>query len=99
MDMHRSRPQICNVVLAVIAFAALAAGCSSGSGHHASSTSSPATWPAATSGRSTTTAANTADLASLKQQLDASGASLGAADSALAQTDPNQTKNSEGTMP
>ena len=40
-----------------------------------------------------------ADLASLKQQLDATGTDLGAAGSALAQADPNQTKNEEGTAP
>ena len=48
---------------------------------------------------STATTVPAADLAALKQQLDEAGSSLGAAGTALAQSDPNQTKGSEGTTP
>lgn len=40
-----------------------------------------------------------ADLAALQHDLDAAGSSLGGADAALSQTDPNQTAKSEGTTP
>ena len=40
-----------------------------------------------------------ADLAALQQDLDAAGSSLGGADAALSQTDPNQTATFEGTTP
>ena len=98
--------------LAFVAVAAL--GACSGSGHAngspapaPSNTSVPPTVSVATTtphgpAASTTapaSAATRADLASLKQQLDATGADLGAAASALAQADPNQTKNEEGTAP
>ena len=53
----------------------------------------------ATGHQATPTTLPAADLEALKQQLDAAGSSLGAAGTALAQSDPNQTKSSEGTTP
>jgi len=108
--MGRSRTSLVAGALAVVTAVTLVAGCSHSSGHPASSpTSHRPTAPASVTSRSKTavsstvanpsSAANRADLAALTQQLDAAGSSLGAADTALAQTDPNQTKNSEGSVP
>jgi hypothetical protein len=104
--------------LAIVATAALAAGCGASSSDHqatsasttsAPSSSVPSTKPArsssvpssvpSTAGAPSTTVAPSADLGALKQQLDVAGSSLGAAGTALAQSDPNQTKNEEGTTP
>ncbi len=108
--MGRSRTHLRRALLVAVTFVALVAGCSSGNGHQATSaTSHRPTAPAretsapntanSTNGANASNAANRADLAALTQQLDAAGSSLGAAGTALAQSDPNQTKNSEGSMP
>lgn len=93
---------------AVLATAALLAGCGSSGGSHPAATLRTTTTqpsrssiapPSTRAGASTPTTVAASDLAALKQQLDAAGSSLGGADAALAQSDPNQTKNSEGTTP
>ena len=92
----------------VVATAALLSGCGGTSGSHpAAPPDSTTTRPSGSATSSPTSAAHVptpttlahAALASLKQQLDSAGASLGAAGSALAQSDPNQTKDSEGSAP
>lgn len=64
--------------------------------HRASAPSTPASTVA---GPASPTTLPGADAAALQRELDAAGSSLGAAQTALAQSDPNQTKNDEGTTP
>lgn len=101
--------RIAPAIAAALLVAAVGTACGSSS-HPASSVTSTTAVSApgtrASSGTATTTttayrsrgSANAA-LAGLKQSLETAGSSLDAANSALAQTDPNQTKNEEGTAP
>ena len=94
--------------LGLVAIALLSAGCGGSSGHQTGTatipTSRPASQPTATTAETpkavgAPAAAERAGLASLKQQLDAAGSSLTGAADALAQSDPDRTKNAEGSAP
>jgi outer membrane murein-binding lipoprotein Lpp len=71
----------------------------SSSGPSQSHPSTTRSTPASSAGHAPTTTLPGADVAALKRDLDAAGSSLGAAQTALAQSDPNQTKDDEGTTP
>jgi hypothetical protein len=99
-DMARIAPAIGTALLVAV----LGTACGSSS-HPASSVAPTTSASRASSATPTTTTAPrsrdsaNAALAGLKQSLESAGSSLDAANSALAQTDPNQTKNEEGTAP
>lgn len=106
--MRSRNAKVTALGVAILAVVALSAGCGgSGSGSSAGSgtTSSPPTTSAAAGSTSTTkaggvpAAGTSAGLAALKQQLNEAGSSLSGADGALVQSDPNQTKNAEGSAP
>jgi len=91
-----------------IAIVMVTAGCGGGGGGHQAGPPPTASAPTTTKAAGTTpttnagqapTTASSAELSALRQQLDDVGSSLGGADGALAQSDPNQTKTSEGTAP
>lgn len=105
MTYRSARMPALGVALAIVM---LTAGCGGGgSGHQAGpapTSSAPATakaagtTPTTKAGQAPTTGTG-AELSALRRQLDDVGSSLGGADGALGQSDPNQTKTSEGTAP
>jgi len=111
MDMNTTGSRIVGLLATALAIGVLGAGCASSGGHPAAG---PTTAPASASAPTTAagpppiskkpavppaSAGTRTELAALKQQLDAAGASLGAAGNAIAQSDPNQTKGEEGSAP
>ena len=99
------------VVVAGLGAGCGSSGKAGSSASSATTVSSPTTISAPTSGGAThptttrpgtprhATTLSPADVAQLQRELGAAGSSLTGADQALSQTDPNQTKNEEGTTP
>jgi hypothetical protein len=91
-----------------IAIVMLTAGCGGGGSGHQAGSAATSSAPTTTKVAGTTpmtkagqapAAGSSAELSVLRQQLDDVGSSLGGADGALGQADPNQSKTSEGTAP
>jgi hypothetical protein len=101
--MHRRGGRLSLISAAVVAAIALITGCGSSGSHPSSSPTTvvPASRPSSppTTRAGGKAAPTSSDIAGLKQQLNAAASSLNGADTELTQTDPDQTRQSEGTTP